>query len=147
VTDAIRQGSLGTARLVVTLVAALLAVVLGLPSLLFLGVVALGFALVGEVSSVPDLDGGEGEVNGDTDATAATEATTATDATDDIETDADADATGDAQADTEVGGGSDTGLRLDRALEDARVRPGRSVDGDAVGDQRERPGRVGRSRR
>jgi uncharacterized protein (DUF58 family) len=126
VTDAIRQARWHGA-LVVTLVAALLAVVLGLPSLLFLGVVALGFALVGEVSSVPDLDGGEGEVNGDTDATAATEATTATDATDDIETDADADATGDAQADTEVGGGSDTGLRLDRALEDARVRPGRSV--------------------
>ncbi|WP_226039512.1 DUF58 domain-containing protein [Natrinema sp. DC36] len=101
-TDAIRQARWHGA-LVVTLVTALLAVVLGLPSLLFLGVVALGFALVGEVSSVPDLDGGEDEAV------------------------ADADAPDDAQAGAESGGGSDAGLRLERALDDARVRPGRSV--------------------
>ncbi|PGF16331.1 DUF58 domain-containing protein [Natrinema sp. CBA1119] len=104
-TDAIRQARWHGA-LVVTLVTALLAVVLGLPSLLFLGVVSLGFALVGEVSSVPTLGGGEGEA------------------------DADADATGDAPDETDAEGGSagsHTGLRLERAIEDARVRPGRSV--------------------
>jgi len=60
VTEPIRQARWHGA-LVVALFTASLAVALGLPSLFFLGVVALGFVLVGQASSAPAL----GDENGD----------------------------------------------------------------------------------
>ncbi|MDF9744862.1 DUF58 domain-containing protein [Natrinema salsiterrestre] len=85
--------------LVIALFAAVLAVALGRPSLFFLGVVALGFVLLGQVSSVPDWGS----------------------------PDDDSDADDGAEGDTDVDGGSGADLRLERNLEESRVRPGRSV--------------------
>ncbi|QLG49485.1 DUF58 domain-containing protein [Natrinema halophilum] len=87
--------------LVVALFTALLAVTLGIPALFFLAVVALGFVLVGQASSVPDL-GAENETG---------------------RLDADTTADADSPPETDV----DSDLRLERAVEDSRVRPGQSV--------------------
>ncbi|MFA9425607.1 DUF58 domain-containing protein [Natronorubrum sp. A-ect3] len=86
------------AALIGALTASLLAIVLGVPSLFFLAIVALGFVLVGQASSTPTL-------GSDTNTDSADTAETGT------ETDADT-------------GGP---VRLERTLGETRLRPGESV--------------------
>ena len=101
--------------LVVALATCLLAVALGLPSLFFLAIVALGFVLVGELSGSPAIESDDPrvEAGADTDR----DGTTATDGT----------ANGEGDADRSVDADSDRTLRLERTLSETRVRPGRSV--------------------
>ncbi|ELY45147.1 DUF58 domain-containing protein [Natronorubrum sulfidifaciens] len=89
-TDTSRQAR-WQAALVGALLSSLLAVVLGVPALLFLAVVGLGFVLVGQASSIPTLGAGADTAAPETDAETAAV------------------------------------VRLERSLEETRVRPGESV--------------------
>ncbi|MXV61370.1 DUF58 domain-containing protein [Natronorubrum sp. JWXQ-INN-674] len=99
------------AALVVALTSCLLAVGLGVPALFFLAIVALGFVLVGQASLTPDIErvvdaGGE-----------ATES----------ERGAETESESNSESESETATATDAPVRLERTLEETRVRPGQSV--------------------
>ncbi|WP_436345663.1 DUF58 domain-containing protein [Natronorubrum sp. FCH18a] len=116
------------AALVVALTTCLLAVTVGIPSLFFLAVVALGFVLVGQASATPDIGSLDADAGGDEDGS---DGESDDEGNEDADTFDDSgsseDSTVDADLEAALGTDPNSGLRLERSLEKSRVRPGQSL--------------------